>query len=35
MFLKALDEKQKYNLKNMKLILKNRLALRFTWQNEP
>ena len=35
MFLKTLDKKQKFNLKNLKLIWKNWLAIRFTWQNEP
>ena len=35
MFLKTLDKKQRFYLKNLKLIAKNRLAIRFTWQNEP
>ena len=35
MFLKNLDKKQKFNLKNLKLIWKNGLGHRFTWQNEP
>ena len=35
MFLKTLDKKQKFNLKNLNLIWKNQLAIRFTWQNEP
>ena len=32
MFLKTLDKKQKFSLKNLNLFLKNKLALRFTWQ---
>ena len=35
MSLKTLDEKEKFNFGNLKLILTNQLALRFTWQNEP
>ena len=34
MFLKTLDKKPKFNLKNVNGILKNLLALRFAWQNE-
>ena len=33
--MKTLDEKQKFNLNNLNSILNNRLALRFTWPNEP
>ena len=35
MFFKTLDEKYKFYVKIQKWILRNRLALRFTWQNEP
>ena len=33
--LKTLDKKQKIYLKNLRLFFFNRLALRFSWQNEP
>ena len=35
MILKTLEEKQKFNLKILNLILNNRMAQRFTWQYEP